>query len=99
MEDGPDGKGKVVVFGPNADPIYLTGPSPAYMITALSHSTDFTYYTEFKMPAKELGKKEQWVFFSLLGILPKTFSSLFVVGLRKKSTGSAGAEDTKDENG
>lgn len=92
VEKGPDGK-DVLSFGPKAPPVFLKGPSPAYMITALSHSKDFTYYTEFKMPSTAMTKDDKWEFFSLLGINNDDTYTLFSAGLKMKSTSGAGAEN------
>ena len=93
VENGPNGKGKVFVFGPTAPPVYLSGPTPTYIITALSHSEDFTYYTEFKMPEQPLANDKKVVFFSLLGIKNKDTYTLFSIGLKMVSTSGQGAEN------
>lgn len=98
LEKGPDGK-DVLAFGKTAPPVYLKGPSPAYMITALSQSSDFTYFTEFKMPATPMTKDDKWEFYSLIGINNEDTYTLFSVGLKMKSTGGASAENVENPDG
>ena len=93
----PDGKFKIeaLEFTPDAPPIYLSGPTAANLITTLHHSTDFTFYTEFKMP-RALNKGERWDFFSLQG---GDQQILFSVGLMQRTDAQGPSENAGPSKG
>jgi len=92
---GPNGKGEAIQYGPNT-PIIATGKQPTYLINALSTSDDLTYFTWFRM-AKALQKGDRWIFFSLQDEQgQKTYTS---IGLKTKSSGGQGAENTGTNTG
>ena len=93
---GYNRKGKALVFGSNADPVYMSGRVPQQIISTLTLSDDLTYYTEFKLPRK-LNKSERWVFFSVQN---KDFEKVyFEVGLKSiEESDGQNPEGEKDDS-
>lgn len=90
--DGPNGDGKAIIYS-DKKPVYVTGGETPYLITALTTSTDFTYFTWFKMPSTKMEKNQDWMFFSIQGKGDAT-PVLFGVGLSYISGQGQGSEDT-----
>jgi len=97
VSTGPNGVGKVLEYGPNAKPVVAEGKDPAYMINALTSSSDFSYYTWFKLPRAPI-RNEVWTFFALQS-KKKGMPVYFSIGVTARSTQGQGNEDAGPQEG